>query len=297
MSLHDFKEQGHGVLFDLPTAFLEFVFNITDVRKYFLLRHLINFMFFIIASYFFFLLIKERYQSYIFAILGVIFLILSPRIFADSFYNNKDLVFLSMYIISIYFSINFLKKNTVKSAIYASLFSALLIDLRILGIIIPIIVFIFYFVNFFETNLLPIVIFGLLMPILIIIFWPYLWESPLENFIFAFNRLSNFDEYIFNFYFGEHIFGQDIPWHYPVVWIGITTPLLYTILFFIGVFFILKKFFFRLSQIEKNPKGKFWMNDNEMKDLIFLSSFLIPLIMVILLNSSLYDGWRHLYFI
>ena len=303
ISLHEFKEQGIGVLFDLPTGFLEYMLNITDVREYFLLRHFVNFIFFIIASYFFFLLIKERYQSYIFGLVGVVFLILSPRIFAGSFYNNKDLVFLSMYIISLYFAINFLKKNTVKSAVYASLFSALLIDIRILGVIVPIIIFIFHFVNFFETNkkkinnLLPILIFAFLTPIFIITFWPFLWENPLDNFIFVFKRLSNFNEYIYNFYLGEHVFAQNIPWHYPIVWIGITTPLLYTVLFFIGAIFILKRLFYRLHQIEKNPKRKFWENENEMQDLIFFTSFFTPLIIVIFLNSSLYDGWRHLYFI
>ena len=40
-----------------------------------------------------------------------------------------------------------------------------------------------------------------------------------------------------------------------------------------------------------------WRSNNELYDLIFYLTFLIPIFVVIDLNSTLYDGWRHLYFI
>jgi hypothetical protein len=38
-------------------------------------------------------------------------------------------------------------------------------------------------------------------------------------------------------------------------------------------------------------------NDKERQDFLFLLLFIVPLAAVIVLNSSLYDGWRHMYFI
>ena len=93
--------QGLGVIFDLPMAFIELYYKVTDTREYYLLRHFFNYLIFFVSIYFFFLIGKKRYDSYLIGLLGSIFLILSPRIFADSFYNNKDLVFMSFFIISL----------------------------------------------------------------------------------------------------------------------------------------------------------------------------------------------------
>ena len=59
-SMTEWNEQGIGVIFDLPTAFLEWIFQIEDSRKYYLMRHFVNFLFFFVSVYFFFLLIKNR---------------------------------------------------------------------------------------------------------------------------------------------------------------------------------------------------------------------------------------------
>ena len=47
----------------------------------------------------------------------------------------------------------------------------------------------------------------------------------------------------------------------------------------------------------KTNEGNIWKGDDELHDLIYYLLFLIPIILVIFFNSTLYDGWRHLYFI
>ena len=46
-NMSQWTEQGHGIIFDLPTAFLELTFQIEDSRKYYVIRHFINFLFFL----------------------------------------------------------------------------------------------------------------------------------------------------------------------------------------------------------------------------------------------------------
>jgi len=54
----------------------------------------------------------------------------------------------------------------------------------------------------------------------------------------------------------------------------------------------------RILKIENNDSYiDLWRGKNELYDLIFFFSFIIPVFMVISLQSTLYDGWRHLYFI
>ena len=303
-SLSDWKEQGHGVVFDLPAAFIEFFFEIKDSRNYFLMRHFISFAFFYISIYFFFLLIRDRYNSIYMGLLGSSFLILSPRIFAHSFYNNKDIIFMSIFIISIYTGTKLLRDYNLKNTILFAFASALAIDTRILGIITPTIFFTISFLKIFpfEKKNIKYLNFNLLLLVLlsffIYVFWPYLWENPIKNFLYVFEILSNFNENVFNFYLGEQIFAQNIPWHYPIVWILITTPITYVLLFVSGFFLITYRLIKRIINIsEININNDIWRGKNEMVDLFIYATFLGPLFLVILLNSTLYDGWRHLYFI
>jgi len=86
----------YGVIFDLPMAYLEKLFLIEDSKNYFLMRHLTNFLIFFVSCICFYLLLLKRF-TYKLSILGLFFFVLSPRIFADSFYNMKDLIFLSYF--------------------------------------------------------------------------------------------------------------------------------------------------------------------------------------------------------
>ena len=292
-----------GVVFDLPMALLEFIFQLNDSREYFLLRHFFNFLLFFISVYFFFQIVKNRYNSKFVGIIGALFLIVSPRIFANSFYNNKDIVFMSLFIIALLTAIKFIEKQNFKYALIFSVVSALAINVRIFGLILPIIVFFIYIINIFRNEnkkklIIPLVLFLILTPFFIILFWPYLWENPVGNFLTAVKNLSEHNIQIYNYYLGQHIFSSYPPWHYPFVWIFISTPLYYIILFVIGFIFLVRRSIKRLLKIEKNNSYiDLWRGNKESQDLLFLLTFLIPLIIIINFDSVSYDGWRHLYFI
>jgi len=97
----------YGIIYDLPLAFIETVFNITDPKNYFYLRHFLNFFLFWVSSIFFYKILFIRFKNWSLAISGVLFYVLSPRIFAESFYNNKDLILLSLFSISFYYVLIF----------------------------------------------------------------------------------------------------------------------------------------------------------------------------------------------
>ena len=53
-----------------------------------------------------------------------------------------------------------------------------------------------------------------------------------------------------------------------------------------------------MLKIEKNDSyDDLWRGNKELQDLLFLLTFLIPIIVAINFGSISYDGWRHLYFI
>ena len=294
----------HGAYFAVLISFIEYIFKIQDVQKIYFIAHILNHFIFLIANFYFFLMIKDRYKSFTYGILGSLFLFLSPRIFAESFYNQKDILFMSMFIINIYYGINFIKQPSFNNSVLLSIFTALATDIRIMGfVLIPIILFsitIKYLKIRNKKFLIYTSVYLLFFPIMIFIFWPYLWDDPLNKLIEVFSIMSNYGIRWggYNLYFGEYILGSNLPWHYIPVWISITTPILYLLLFVYGFMHVslrFKKRFFNLTS--KKVSQDLWSGDNELIDLIHLIIFILPIFLIISLNSTLYDGWRHLYFI
>ena len=115
----------YGIIFDLPLALIETLFKIESSKIYFELRHLIIFLLFFIGSINFFKILDKRFKNDYVIFLGTIFYICSPRIFGDSFYNNKDILFLSLITISINFLFNYFEKKDFKNLIFFCFFAAL----------------------------------------------------------------------------------------------------------------------------------------------------------------------------
>ena len=103
----------------------------------------------------------------------------------------------------------------------------------------------------------------------------------------------------YNFYLGEYIKATNLPWHYLFIWIGITTPIFFLILFFLGIFSYIFRLVKRLFNISENLENlnDLWRGKKESEDFIFLICLTIPIMIVVLLGSPLYNGWRHLYFL
>jgi len=291
----------HGPIFNFSTAFIEFLFQIEDSKNYYLMRHYLNNLIFVIGNFYFYLLVRQRFNNWLYALIGAIFLFCSPRIFAESFYNHKDVVFLSLFIISLYYGILFYKKPNFKHLFIFSFTTALSIDMRIMGVIIVPLIMFFTYIKHFKYNkkiLFYILTFSILLFLFIILFWPYLWGNPLTNFYKAFATLNNYPYEGYNFYLGSYHLASDPPWHYSLTWIFITTPFLYLALFLFGFISYTSKFFKNIKKFIKNEDlNQILKDESNGEDLIYYLLFILPLFLVIIFNSTLYTGWRHLYFV
>ena len=236
------------------------------------------------------------------ALLLTLFLILSPRIFAHSFYNAKDLIFLPLFIITSYYLILFLDHMTWRSAIPFALATAFLISMRVLGVIVPVLAIGFVVLSWlipnwrvhqFKQSIIPLSTYLITSVLFTIAIWPFLWEAPFEHFAFVFKSLSKYNWGGDNLYFNHFIKATEVPWHYSLGWIFISTPLLYTLLFLVGFIYVLVRL----------PKSVFWRRmyahelEAEHRRLVFLSLFLTPILAVIVFKSTLYDAWRQLFFV
>jgi hypothetical protein len=101
---------------------------------------------------YFYKALSIRFKNDGLAFVGILMIILSPRIFGDSFYNPKDIPLLSWFMISIYTSINFVNNRNPKNTIVHALISSLAIGSRIVGILIPVVTIIWILVEFLYQS-------------------------------------------------------------------------------------------------------------------------------------------------
>ena len=297
-SQHHFKDPA---FFDFIIAFIIDSFELKDVEKIYLIRHLLIFLIFFIGTFYFFLILKKYFKNNFFVLTGLFFLILSPRIFANSFYNNKDLIFLSISCIFFYYSIKFFLRPSFLNALIFGIFCALTFDTRIMAIIY---IFAFYIMIFlyylddkeeFKKNIKYFIATVLFSFFFTYIFWPYLWIDPIKNLIDFFVVIRGETPAMQNFYNGEHIFSKNIPWHYEIVWISITSPITIVSLFLIGFFY--KIFFLSKNLLEvENKQHKFWYNKKQFISYYLFSAFVLTFL-VKLKFGVMYGGWRQIYYL
>lgn len=293
--LDERHDKAYGVTFDLPAAALEILLNINE-NNIFDFRHILAHIFFLFALIFFYKLIKLKTNNVLISLICVLFIYLHPRLFAHSFFNSKDLFFLSVFLISYYSGFKFLKDQRTINIIIFSSISGFLTATKIYGLTI-IFLFLFLFLSkkiiekdFYlkrEIKIFFQIIFFWL--IFTFIFWPYLWESPINNFIETFKFMSNHIWYGKNLFLGERIPSNNLPLYYVPLWFLITTPIIYVFIFLISIIF------FILSLSKRNIL--------KINNFIFFESIILilylffPIIFSYLKNSTIYDGWRHFYFL
>ena len=115
----------YGVFFDIPAGLIETILNINEPKKIYFFRHFLNFLVFFISLIYFYKILSERFSEKKWAFLGTTFLILSPRIFSNSFYNPKDLIFMSLIVISLFYYFKFLKISNFKNSFLFGFFIAI----------------------------------------------------------------------------------------------------------------------------------------------------------------------------
>ncbi len=293
----------YGPIFDVPTALIDVILNTQKNAINFEYRHFLVFSIFYLTSILVFKILIRRFNNFFVSFFGTLLYVFSPRIYGDSFHNNKDIIFLSFVIFSIFFAFKIFEKKKIKNILLFSLFAAIATSTRIMGLFLPISLIFFLFLNNLndksKSNLkyFLLIIFSYLF--FLYIHWPYLWDSPITNFIDFIYKTKLWIwklGFIFN---GDYIYSTSVPDSFIFIWIGISTPILNLILFLIGFFYIGRRLILRFMSIEQTKLHKcdFWRGKREMKDNFIFFNLLVIISLLISLSVPLANAWRHLYFL
>ena len=291
--LQGFYNQYYGIAFQLPLVTLE-VLNSVAGQAIWLFRHFATFLFFSLGVVAFQQLVEIITADWKISLLGTFLFILTPRIFADSFYNIKDAVFLSAFTIALFFGMRFLKNVNFKNAFLFGLTGAFASNVRIitgyllLFICIAILLEQIHRKNF-KNIIAPFILLIITFFAFLFFFWPGSWGNPFRYLLESISEFLNYQTWNDKImYMGSYIWGQDPPWHYLPVWMLITIPESYLLLFVVGIIetiHCITKKNSDVSSIERNT------------GILLISIFLFPILTAILFKSTEYNGWRHFYFL
>ena len=297
--LDNYQWANYGMMYQLAATALELNLGLEeDPYRYYRLRHLMNFGLYLLALVCFYRSLRIRWPERAwYPLLGTLMLVLSPRIFAHAFFNPKDHILLVFYVISTYTLLRLFRDRTYAALLIHSLATALALNTRlpavlILGATEALLLWEWYFYRRGDRrNLVMALIYPVLSIALMIPFFPYLWNHTLQRIGSAFSEMSGFDWGGINLLFGNALQATDVPAYYIPVWILITTPVVYLLFMFSGMAVTLR----RIPAPWRT--GRFWKNDAERIDLMQLGLSVGPILVVIVLHSTLYNGWRHLHFV
>jgi hypothetical protein len=288
------SDKYHGPSFELVLVLVEKAFNLTEYRDIMLARHKTSFIFFALGIGLFFLLCRKLFDSSWLGLAGMLMLLLSPRIFGEGFYNPKDTIFLVAMAAAMYSLLVFIDKPSFPHALFHAFLCAFMIDIRVIGvIIIPITLALIAF-RIYQRKIevkglwIKVATFLVAEFILMVAMWPILMTGPFHHLFEAYKQLSGYSHWDgLNRYAGGCVSSLSTPWHYHWLWIVLTSPEVYILLFAAGVIILFREAF---------RKGFL----TEIKNLFLLLSlllFLFPLVFRSIKGSPVYDGWRHVYFV
>ncbi|MCI6199483.1 MAG: hypothetical protein MR757_06475 [Proteobacteria bacterium] len=262
-----------------------------------IMRHIAVYLVFVLGTCGVYSMASRRLQSRFGGILAAALFFLSPRIFGNAFYNSKDIVFLSFFVLSVNYVLLAAGTLRMKNVIYAALFTALAVSVRFIGIFTLFLGVFVWCVSWHRAGLSRGKIasaaggFAVLTLLLVYAFYPFLWPSPvsrMHDVVFAMSKFTRHTDIgLFN---GQFIKSSEMPFFVPR-WMAITLPFLFMAACLWGqlqAFALILRRTFSLS---------LWKDGNELSDYVVAGLGLAPVIASVIAHPWLYDGWRHFYFV
>ena len=286
-------DHGQSVYYLFSPA-LFFQYGEGGARTLMLLWHSYTFLVFLAGVFAIYWIASYLLKDWRYGLAASLFLYLSPRFFAESHYNNKDIMAMVMILYCLLFAIRLIEKKTVGSAILFAFFGALATNMRITGLAFFGLCGVLYLVTLFVRREWSIktLLLGLTALIGFVVFYaaltPGLWNDPGKFIQYVYSRSSNFSDWPgYVFYMGRA--QRPVPWHYIPVMIAITTPLLVLALMIIGnISALVSPFRTKANELFAGEKKYFLMM------LVFVMAFLG---FAMITRPILYDSWRHFYFL
>ena len=285
----------YGEAFRLPVLLVDRALGLQDSRDIFIERHLLTHLFFIAGGFVCGMLAYRMLGSRWAALFAMLMFLLHPRLYAHSFFNIKDIPFAVTLIVALYLAHRAFRRDTLGAFLLCGIGVGLAINLRVLGLTLLPMILAMRALDLWQAgreernHILAsagIFVAAALAPVYIVI--PYYWENPLR-FIEGIRVLSQHPNPYPFLFMGEVIRPREAPIHYIPVWFAITAPPLTLTLGALGSAAVCWQAIARPLAALRDRETRFRV--------LLLGCIVFPVAVVIILQSSIYNGWRHMYFL
>ncbi len=294
--LHD-KDRMYGVAVEAPLLWAERLLGLQDSRAIYLLRHLLTHLLFLAGGLGAAALAFRLYGSRRLALCALGLFLLHPRLYAHSFFNSKDVPFLSLFMLALLLMHWAFRRGTGTAFALCGAGIGALINVRPMGFLL--------FAGVLALRACDLAyaadgrarrqvlrtggLFVGACALTLYALWPYLWSDPVRRLGESLAHMAQYPIQYYQLFRGRYVNSVAVPPEYVPVWFAISTPPYALLLGLVGVAALARQVRCRPGALLRHPRVRFAG--------LALACCALPVLAVILLDSTLYSGWRHLYFI
>ena len=277
-----------GPVFEIVLVRAELLLHARDMRTAFLMRHLANFLIFFLGVVVFWQYCRRRFHPGI-ALLACVCLVASPQLFSHAFYNVKDMAFLTMFVVTMATLDAVLDNPAWRTVLVHAVASGVLVGTRVIGVFAMLLTGVAALARRPTWRTMALLAgYGLIVCLVLPVVWPVLQIDPLGIIKDALLGATTNPYTKVDLFRGRMLPATALPWDYVPTWILITTPLVVSALFAVGVWAT-------IADLARRPRE--YLSGNRQRDLVVLGWFFLPVLGCVVLRPIMYDAWRHLFFV
>ena len=292
-----YDDRMYGIAVEAPLWWAERALNLQDSRAIYLLRHLLTHLLFLAGGLGAAVLAFRLYGSRRLALGALGLFLLHPRLYAHSFFNSKDLPFLSLFMLALLLLHRAFRRDTGTAFALCGAGIGVLANTRPMGILLFGAVLAlracdFIYAPDWTTRRRVLRASGLFVgaaALTLYALWPYLWSDPVRRLAASLAYVAEYPHWMPQLIRGRSFISAALPPEYVPVWFAITAPPPALGFGLVGLA--------ALAQRGLRAPGALLRNTPLRFEALLAACCGLPVLAVILLDSTLYDGWRHLYFL
>ncbi len=299
--LWDWTDQYYGVAFQLPMVLVEHINHFSmPQHEVFVMRHLMTFLLCWCGWVCLYVFLQKVFQDRFLSFIGLLMVVLYPRFWGEQFNNIKDMVFTANCCVALMMITLCLEKRRWWKETLTALVFALCINTRVVGLMFPLLLMGYRVLAaiFEKKEILREALLSLGQVALTLAFYfaltPAAWEDPIHFLPNVIQNFSHFEAWGGSIPFlGSMIPGQQVPWYYIPVWLLVSLPIWYVGLLTVG----LGTEGFALISMLRRGKGKQWFASQRRYGMLCFVVAFAPIGIMLFKQVTLYNGWRHMYYI
>ena len=301
-SLADGSDRYYGMAFEFPLLLVEYAFASDHTRDIILSRFLPTHLFFLAGALCCSLLTYRLFNNRLLAFIALLLFLLHPRLYANSFFNSKDAPFISMFMICLYLTHKAFTKDTLGAFLILGVGVGILVNIRIMGIMLFPAILAMRALDTLPAPRREISGGGGVAHVLasscvfiaasVSVYYavsPFLWTDPIASFTSLLQTFSKHPTNPSQMFQGNFVNAHHVPPHFVPTWIAITTPPATLLLMAAGAVMTCAHSLARPLRALQNTDLRFGV--------LLLALLAMPIAAVALVNATLYDGWRQMYFL